>query len=89
MVSLDVPPYCIAAGDRATLRGLNSTGLKRACMGAELRKELARAFKSIFRSGVGRLDRAQTLSDHNCAEVRTLANFVLQSERGVLSSRME
>ncbi len=89
MVSLDVPPFCIAAGDRATLRGLNSTGLKRASMDPELRKELARAFKALFRGGVGRLQRAQMLSDHNCAEVQALASFVLQSERGVLSSRME
>jgi UDP-N-acetylglucosamine acyltransferase len=89
MVSLDVPPYCIAAGDRATLRGLNTTGLKRADLQSELRSELARAFKFLFRGGPGRLERAKELVTHQLSEVRGMATFLLESERGVLSTRME
>ena len=89
MISLDVPPYCIAAGDRATLRGLNTTGLKRASLDSELRRELAHAFKFLFRGGAGRLERAKELVSHQRSQVRAMATFVLESERGVLATRME
>ena len=47
MLSGDVPPYCLASGDRATLRGLNIIGLRRAGFSADLRLILKRAYRLI------------------------------------------
>lgn len=82
MVSLDVPPFCIAAGDRARLRGLNTTGLRRAGFSPELRLELERAWRALFRRP-GRLATAEALRAHPVEPVARLARFVLESPRGV------
>ncbi len=90
MVSRDVPPYCIAAGDRATARGLNTTGLRRAGLDAETRMALKRAFRSIMRGGEsadGRRAAAEALLSASLAEVRHLAAFVLAAKRGVIRAR--
>lgn len=89
MVSRDVPPYCIAAGDRATARGLNITGLRRAEVDSDVRRALQRAFRAIVRGedGVGRRAAAQARRDDPVAEVARLARFVLASERGVIRAR--
>lgn len=92
MVSRDVPPYCIAAGDRATARGLNSTGLRRAGLDADTRLALKRAFREIMRgagdSG-GRRAAARALQASSVPEVRALATFVLAAKRGVVRARRD
>ena len=52
MVSQDVPPFCNATGDRATLRGLNSVGLKRRGISDEAIQALKRAYRIMFQSGL-------------------------------------
>ena len=47
MVSGDVPAYCLAAGDRAMLRGLNIIGLRRAGVDAQSRLLLKRAYRYL------------------------------------------
>jgi len=51
-VTHDVPPYTIGAGYPYKLGGLNLIGLKRHGFSMELRKQLTRAFKLTFRSGL-------------------------------------
>ena len=60
MVSGDVPAYCLAAGDRATLRGLNVVGLRRAHFSPELRLLLRRVYRLI---STKRWDALETLED--------------------------
>ena len=50
MVSQDVPPFCNATGDRATLHGLNSLGLKRRGLSDETIAALKRAYRIMFQS---------------------------------------
>lgn len=88
MVSRDVPPATIAAGDRATLRGLNVTGLRRAEVPAADRRALAAAYRAILRDGPRRAA-AEALLASPVAEVRALAAFVLASPRGVARARAE
>lgn len=85
MVSRDVPPYCMAAGDRATLRGLNSTGLKRAEFEVATRRALRAAYRQIFRVGPRRAAAEEALNASDPA-VSQLARFVLSSPRGVCSA---
>jgi len=50
-VEHDVPPFAIAAGDRARVRALNRVGLERMSVPVESRAALERAFRMIWRSG--------------------------------------
>ena len=50
-VEHDVPPFVIAAGDRARVRALNRVGLSRMGVPDVSRQHLERAFRMIWRSG--------------------------------------
>jgi UDP-N-acetylglucosamine acyltransferase len=76
MVERDIPPFVIAAGDRARVRALNTVGLERAGVPAASRHALARAFRAIFRSGATRASAARALADDPDPFVRELAAFV-------------
>jgi UDP-N-acetylglucosamine acyltransferase len=51
-VTHDVPPYTIGGGSPYKLGGLNLIGLKRHGFPIEVRRDLTRAFKLIYRSGL-------------------------------------
>ena len=79
----DVPPFCMAEGNRATLRGLNLTGLRR-----NLQREtidlLRLAYKELFESGKPLKDCASELFENTTNHyVGELCNFVLKTKRGI------
>ena len=82
-VSLDVPPFCIAAGVNL-ICGLNVVGLRRSGVAAAERQELKRTYRALFRSGLNRAD-ALSKARENAAGVsaQTLIAFVAASKRGV------
>lgn len=84
MVGKDVPPFCMAQGDRAVLRGLNLLGLRRAGFKPDAVRALKEAYKTLFLSG-RTMD--QTLPElqapGNTKEVVELAAFIAASKRGV------
>jgi UDP-N-acetylglucosamine acyltransferase len=84
MVSLDVPPFCTVAGDRARLHGLNLVGLRRRGFPAATVAALKRAYRLLFLAGRRRdgLARAREAVGH-VAEVARLLDFVAGSRRGV------
>jgi len=85
MVTMDVPPYCTAQGDRAELAGLNVVGLQRHGFSEEQLGRVKEAYKILFRSklqlaeAVARLK--AELGGH--PEVEYLVDFVNQSKRGL------
>lgn len=85
-VSKDVPPYTMVVGDRARLRGLNLTGLKRRGFSGEAIAELKTAYKILFRSGLTTSRAMEKLRAENLAslEVSRLVDFVQKSKRGVI-----
>jgi UDP-N-acetylglucosamine acyltransferase len=80
MVERDVPPFVIAAGDRARVRALNQVGLTRGGAPEASRRALERAFRTIFRGAAPRRVAAAALVDDPDLLVRELARFVV--ERG-------
>ena len=50
MVERDVPPFTVAAGDRARVRGINLVGLRRMGVEQASRKALVRAYRKLWRS---------------------------------------
>jgi UDP-N-acetylglucosamine acyltransferase len=89
MVSLDVPPYCVATGDRAHLHGLNLIGLKRRNLNTEQQAVIKKAYRILFSEGLplkvalSRIQKEYSTSPH----VRRLAEFIAQSQRGVCRPR--
>ena len=85
-VSQDVPPYMMAAGDRAKLYGLNSVGLKRHQFSEQEIKALKKAYRIIFRSGLTLEKAMKTVEEDDIfqiPEVRHLLNFIQHSKRGI------
>ena len=86
MVSNDIPPYCLAAGDRARLRGLNRVGLQRAGLSAPLRATLKRAFIALRR---GELELTEAAIDQAEPELRALLSFLKTSTRGIAPHQLK
>jgi len=84
-VSKDVPPFTLAVGQRATLHGLNLTGLKRHGFSAAVIGELKAAYKLLFRSSLTAEEAVRQINAGapGCPEVGMLVDFVRHSERGV------
>jgi UDP-N-acetylglucosamine acyltransferase len=85
MVSQDVPPFCMASGDRARLFGLNLVGLKRRGLADDVVRALKRAYRLLFLEGGSReaaIARTRAALGH-VPEVARLAAFVEASARGV------
>jgi UDP-N-acetylglucosamine acyltransferase len=79
----DVPPFCMAEGNRAYLRGLNLTGLRRNLEREEI-DELKLAYKELFESGRPLKDVANELFENtNNHHVHNLCNFILKTKRGI------
>ena len=79
----DVPPYCMAEGNRANLRGLNLTGLRRHVERSDI-DELRTAYRDLFESGQPLKDVAGELVETTKnIHVRSLCNFILKTKRGI------
>lgn len=85
MVSQDIPPFCNATGDRARLHGLNLVGLKRRGFSPELVRDLKRAYRILFQSGLKLADalaRARREIPPG-PQIDHFLAFIQASERGV------
>jgi UDP-N-acetylglucosamine acyltransferase len=76
MVESDVPPFVIAAGDRARVRALNRVGLARSGVPEASREALERAFRAVFRGEAPRAVAAAALLDDDDPYVRELCAFL-------------
>lgn len=85
MVSKDVPPYCNATGDRATLHGLNLEGLRRRGFDAATIAAIRKAYRIIFRSKLRTAEALDRIRQElaTIPEVMKFVDFVAGSQRGV------
>lgn len=81
----DIPPYVIAAGDRATLHGLNNVGLKRKSFSKSTLKSLKKAYRIVFRIGltVKQASERVRAEVEQVPEVVNFIQFIERSSRGV------
>ncbi len=82
----DVPPFMIADGNPAEVRGINQVGLERAGYAPERIKPIKEAFRTIYR---GKMNTAQAVEAilEKCGEseeAQTIARFIRESERGII-----
>ena len=85
-LSKDVPPYCLVGGNRAYLRGLNTTGLRRHIKKEDI-NELKNIYRMLFSSKKPIKDIIESLKDNDNIYVNNLINFIKDSKRGIAFKR--
>ncbi|SLM27459.1 UDP-N-acetylglucosamine acetyltransferase [Desulfamplus magnetovallimortis] len=81
----DIPPYVIAAGDRATLHGLNNVGLNRHNFSKNTVANLKKAYRIVFRIGltVKQASERVRAEVEQIPEVVNFMSFIEKSTRGI------
>ncbi len=82
----DVPPFMIADGNPAEVRGINQVGLERAGYPAEKIKPIKEAFRLIYRGKMNTAQAVEALREKLGAseEVQLIVRFITESERGII-----
>jgi UDP-N-acetylglucosamine acyltransferase len=81
----DIPPYVIAAGDRAKLHGLNTVGLKRHGFSHSTLAALKKVYRIIFRIGLTMNEAIERVRAdvEQYPEVISFIEFIKNSQRGI------
>ncbi|CAM2879616.1 acyl-ACP--UDP-N-acetylglucosamine O-acyltransferase [Helicobacter burdigaliensis] len=79
----DIPPYCMAEGNRAVIRGLNLHRLRKNFEHHEVDK-IHNAYKKLFLGNKPIKEIAQEILEQNCDEnVAKMCHFIIHSTRGI------
>ncbi len=84
-ISQDVPPFVLVAGNPAFVAGLNSVGIARAGIAMEVRRELKKAYKILYKRGLSMQDAISTMEQelNSYEEVEHFMRFLRTVERGI------
>ncbi len=85
-VTQSIPPYVTVSGEKATVKGINSEGLRRRGFTKEQIQQLRRAYKAIYRESLT-LDNAIAKLEEmavDSAEVQPMVDFLKTAERGII-----
>ena len=82
----DVPPFMIADGNPAQVRGINLVGLERNQFDAEKVKVIKEAFRLIYRSKYNTRQALEAMAKElpDTEEVRQIREFIEKTERGII-----
>jgi UDP-N-acetylglucosamine acyltransferase len=82
----DVPPFMIADGNPAKVRGINVVGLERNGFAPETIKTIKEAFRLIYRSKFNTRQAIEAIQQElpASAEITQIVEFVQTSERGII-----
>ncbi len=82
----DVPPFMIADGNPAEIRGINLVGLERNGFPAESVKLIKEAFRLIYRSKFNTRQAVEAIGQELPAteEITQILEFIAHSERGII-----
>jgi UDP-N-acetylglucosamine acyltransferase len=82
-VTQDIPPFCLAEGNRAVVKSLNLVGIRRKFEKDDV-EALLNAYKALFRSGESLRDGAKNFIETTENEkVKQLCEFIMITKRGV------
>lgn len=85
-INQDVPPFVMVRGQMATAHTINSEGLRRHGRTPEQIRELKRAYKILYRSGLRLEEARKRLAEQarTVPDVALLAAFLEKSTRGIV-----
>jgi UDP-N-acetylglucosamine acyltransferase len=82
----DIPPFMIADGNPAKVRGINLVGLERSGFAPESIKIIKEAFRLIYRSKYNTRQAIEAIQQElpSSEEINQIVEFIQQSERGII-----
>ena len=86
VVTQDIPPFMLIAGNPAAPRGINSEGLKRRGFSPEAIAEIKNAYRALYRNGLS-YEEAQAqiaIQAEQTPELQLMVEFLAGSTRGIL-----
>lgn len=85
MVTKDVPPYVLVNGDPAKPFGVNIVGLRRNEFPPDLRLEIQKAYKILYRSGYNVTQAIEEMERvlNSTPEIEHFLRFLRNAERGI------
>jgi UDP-N-acetylglucosamine acyltransferase len=86
IVTRDVPPYVMVAGNPAVPHAVNSEGLKRRGFSSEQIRNIREAYRTIYRSGLRLIEALERLDARAAGqpEVRTFVEFIRSASRSIV-----
>lgn len=83
VLTQDMPPYCLAEGNRAYIRGLNKHRMRKLFTHEEI-DEINRVYKILFSRSAPIRELAQSQLDKNPNDtIRYICEFILSTTRGI------
>ncbi len=86
IITKDVPPYVMTGGQPTQPHGINSVGLERQGFSSESIRQIRKAYKIIYKSGLKlktAIDELNELSKE-VPEIKCMITFLENAERGIL-----
>ena len=86
VITQDVPPYLVVAGQPCAPHGINSEGLKRRGFSPDALAALKRAYRTLYKSGLTLAQAREELAiqAREAPEVGALAEFLATATRGIV-----
>ena len=86
VISRDIPPYVLVGGQPTKPHGINAVGLERQGFSQDAIRQIKKAYKIVFKSGLKLEDAIAALDEmaEETAEILCLANFLKQTQRSIL-----
>jgi len=86
VITQDIPPHVLVAGNPAAPKGINSEGLKRRGFSAEAIAMIKQAYRVLYRSGLSFEDAQQQIAElaATTPELADTVRFLAGSTRGIL-----
>ncbi|MGN7610895.1 acyl-ACP--UDP-N-acetylglucosamine O-acyltransferase [Magnetococcales bacterium HHB-1] len=84
-VSMDIIPFASAVGNRSSITGINTVGLRRNKVPKETIQMIRQAHRILFRSGLKKEEALSKIEENfpESKEVQMIIDFVRQSQRGI------
>lgn len=86
VISRDVLPYVLIGGTPTKPRGINNVGLERSGYSAETIRQIRKAYKIIYKSGLMLEEAMQTLTEmsRDIPEIICMVDFLQQTDRSII-----
>ncbi|MFT5138640.1 MAG: UDP-N-acetylglucosamine acyltransferase [Lysobacterales bacterium] len=85
-VNQSIPPYVTVSGEKAKAKGVNTEGLKRRGFTPEQVRNVRRAYRTLYRSGLSLEDAIKKLTnmEQESGEISPLLKFLNNVERSII-----
>jgi len=85
-VNQSIPPYVTVSGEKASVKGINSEGLRRRGFTKEQIQQVKRAYKAIYRESLSLEDAIAKLEEMavDSSEIQPMVEFLKTADRGII-----